>query len=101
MGEIIMSKLSDKLLEVELFVGEQLQDYTNEQVLKQVKIKYGLDMYVEHAKDLKKKLKKNGSNKNVIVTLIKSEGHTMRIKSNEIYLAEKIHKAFSTAGKSN
>jgi len=56
---------------------------------------------VEHAKDLKKKLKKNGSNKNVIVTLIKSEGHTMRIKSNEIYLAEKIHKAFSTAGKSN
>jgi hypothetical protein len=35
-----------------LFVGEQLQDYTNEQVLKQVKIKYGLDMYVEHAKDL-------------------------------------------------
>ena len=52
MGELIMSKLSDKLLEVELFVGEQLQDYTNEQVLKQVKIKFGTDMYVEHAKDL-------------------------------------------------
>ena len=52
MGEIIMSKLSDKLLEVELFVGEQLQDYTNEQVLKQVKIKFGTDMYVEHGKDL-------------------------------------------------
>ena len=52
MGELIMSKLSDKLLEVELFVGEQLQDYTNEQVLKQVKIKFGIDMYVEHAKDL-------------------------------------------------
>ena len=47
-----MSRLSDKLLEVELFVGEQLQDYTNEQVLKQVKIKFGLDMYVDHAKDL-------------------------------------------------
>jgi hypothetical protein len=39
-----MSRLSDKLLEVELFVGEQ--------VLKQVKIKFGLDMYVDHAKDL-------------------------------------------------
>ena len=47
-----MSKLSNKLLEVELFVGEQLQDYTNEQVLKQVKIKFGIDMYVDHAKDL-------------------------------------------------
>ena len=47
-----MSRLSDKLLEVELFVGEQLQDYTNEQVLKQVKIKFVLDMYVDHAKDL-------------------------------------------------
>ena len=47
-----MSKLSDKLLEVELFVGEQLADYTNEQVLQKVKIKFGTDMYVDHAKDL-------------------------------------------------
>ena len=59
MGELIMSKLSDKLLEVELFVGEQLQDYTNEQVLKQVKIKFGTDMYVEHAKDLLMNFNKN------------------------------------------
>jgi len=47
-----MSRLSDKLLEVELFVGEQLADYTNEQVLQKVKIKFGIDMYVDHAKDL-------------------------------------------------
>ena len=28
-----MSRLKDKLLEVELFVGEQIEDYTNEQVI--------------------------------------------------------------------
>jgi|TARA_R110001583_G_scaffold44879_1_gene142087 hypothetical protein len=47
-----MSRLSDKLLEVELFVGEQLADYTNEQVLQKVKIKFGFDMYVDHATEL-------------------------------------------------
>jgi hypothetical protein len=30
-----MSRLKDKLLEVELFVGEKLQDLTNEQVIKE------------------------------------------------------------------
>jgi hypothetical protein len=44
--------LKDKLLEVELFVGEKLQDYTNEQVLEKVRREFGLQMYVNHAEEL-------------------------------------------------
>ena len=48
-----MSKaLKDKLLEVELFVGEQLQDYTNEQVIQKVRKEFGLQMYVDYAEEL-------------------------------------------------
>jgi hypothetical protein len=47
-----MSRLKDKLLEVELFVGEQLQDYTNEQVIKKVRKEFGLQMYVDYAEEL-------------------------------------------------
>ena len=36
-----LSKLKDRMLEVELFVGEQLQDLTNEQVVQAVDKKYG------------------------------------------------------------
>jgi|TARA_B110000285_G_C14605870_1_gene372756 hypothetical protein len=44
--------LKDKLLEVELFVGEKLQDYTNEQVIEKVRREFGLQMYVNHAEEL-------------------------------------------------
>jgi|TARA_E500000318_G_scaffold14046_1_gene13695 hypothetical protein len=48
-----MSKaLKDKLEEVELFVGKQLQDYTNEQVIQKVRKEFGLQMYVDHAEEL-------------------------------------------------
>ena len=44
--------LKDKLLEVELFVGEKLQDLTNEQVIKEVRKHYGSQMFVDHAEEL-------------------------------------------------
>tara|TARA_R110002020_G_scaffold38592_1_gene115817 strand:+ start:143 stop:337 length:195 start_codon:yes stop_codon:yes gene_type:complete len=44
--------LKDKLEEVELFVGKQLQDYTNEQVIQKVRKEFGLQMYVDHAEEL-------------------------------------------------
>jgi hypothetical protein len=47
-----MSRLTDKLLEVELFVGEKLQDLTNEQVLEEVRKHYGSQMFVDHAEEL-------------------------------------------------
>jgi len=43
--------LKDKLLEVELFVGE-LQDLTNEQVIKEVRKHFGSQMFVDHAEEL-------------------------------------------------
>lgn len=33
---------NNMMIEVEQFIGEQLEDYTNEQVVKQVVQKYGL-----------------------------------------------------------
>ena len=33
---------NNMMIEVEQFIGEQLEDYTNEQVVKQVVLKYGL-----------------------------------------------------------
>ena len=44
--------LKDKLLEVELFVGEKLKDYTNEQVIEKVRKEFGLQMFVDHAEEL-------------------------------------------------
>jgi hypothetical protein len=44
--------LKDKLLEVEMFVGEKLADYTNEQVIQKVRKEFGLQMYVDHAEEL-------------------------------------------------
>ena len=44
--------LKDKLLEVEMFVGDELADYTNDQVLEKVRKEFGLQMYVDHAEDL-------------------------------------------------
>ena len=45
------SKLKDRMLEVELFVGEQLQDLTNDQVIKAVDKKYG-SYWVNYAEEL-------------------------------------------------
>ena len=50
--EVALSRLKDKLLEVELFVGEQLEDYTNEQVIEKVRRQFGSQMYVQHAEEL-------------------------------------------------
>jgi|TARA_R100001086_G_scaffold231873_1_gene152789 hypothetical protein len=47
-----MSRLKDKLLEVELFVGEQIEDYTNEQVIEKVRKRFGSQMYVQYAEEL-------------------------------------------------
>jgi hypothetical protein len=44
--------LKDKLLEVEMFVGDKLADYTNEQVIEKVRREFGLQMYVNHAEEL-------------------------------------------------
>ena len=44
--------LKDKLEEVSVFVGEQLKDYTNEQVIQKVRKEFGLQMYVDHAEEL-------------------------------------------------
>ena len=46
-----MNKIKDRMLEVELFVGEQLQDLTNEQVVQAVDKKYG-SYWVNYAKEL-------------------------------------------------
>ncbi len=46
-----LSKLKNKMLEVELFIGERLEDLTNDQVLKAVDKKYG-SYWVEYAKEL-------------------------------------------------
>ena len=44
--------LKEKLEEVEVFVGEQLQDYTNKQVIEKVRRQFGSQIYVEHAEEL-------------------------------------------------
>jgi len=46
-----LTKIKDRMLEVELFIGEQLEDLTNDQVLKAVDKKYG-SYWVEYAKEL-------------------------------------------------
>ena len=46
-----LSKLKDRMLEVELFVGEQLQDLTNEQVIQAVDKKYG-SYWTSYAEEL-------------------------------------------------
>ena len=46
-----MNKIKDRMLEVELFVGEQLQDLTNEQVVKAVDKKYG-SYWISYAEEL-------------------------------------------------
>ncbi len=47
-----MSRLKDNLLEVELFVVEQIEDYTNEQVIEKVRKRFGSQMYVQYAEEL-------------------------------------------------
>ena len=46
-----MSRLKDLMIEIEQFVGDQLQHYTNKQVLAMVKDKYGSD-WVKFADDI-------------------------------------------------
>ena len=50
-----LTKIKDRMLEVELFIGEQLEDLTNDQVLKAVDKKYG-SYWVEYAKDARSSL---------------------------------------------
>ncbi len=47
-----MSRLKDKLCDVELFVAEKLQDLTNEQVIEEVRKHFGSQMFVDHAEEL-------------------------------------------------
>jgi hypothetical protein len=47
-----MSRLKDKLFDVELFVAEKLQDLTNEQVIEEVRKHFGSQMFVDHAEEL-------------------------------------------------
>ena len=42
MGLVMGNLQNNMMIEVEQFIGEQLEDYTNEQVVKQVVQKYGL-----------------------------------------------------------
>ena len=46
-----MTRYKDKMLEVELFVGEQLQDLTNNQVIQAVEKTFGIS-WVEYAEEL-------------------------------------------------
>jgi len=46
-----LNKIKDRMLEVELFVGEQLQDLTNEQVVQAVDKKYG-SYWISYAEEL-------------------------------------------------
>ena len=47
-----MSRLKDKLFDVELFVAEKLQDLTNEQVIEEVRKHFGSQMFVDYAEEL-------------------------------------------------
>lgn len=46
-----MTKLKNKMMEVELFVGEQLQDLTNNQVIQAVDKKFG-SYWTSYAEEL-------------------------------------------------
>tara|TARA_R100001377_G_scaffold83104_1_gene64174 strand:- start:1 stop:210 length:210 start_codon:yes stop_codon:yes gene_type:complete len=49
--EALLTRYKDKMLEVELFVGEQLQDLTNNQVIQAVEKTFGIS-WVEYAEEL-------------------------------------------------
>tara|TARA_R110002167_G_scaffold278585_1_gene484424 strand:- start:231 stop:440 length:210 start_codon:yes stop_codon:yes gene_type:complete len=49
--EAVLTRYKDKMLEVELFVGEQLQDLTNNQVIQAVEKTFGIS-WVEYAEEL-------------------------------------------------
>ena len=49
--EAVLTRYKDKMLEVELFVGEQLQDLTNNQVIQAVDKTFG-NIWVEYAEEL-------------------------------------------------
>ena len=46
-----MTKLKNKMMEVELFVGDQLQDLTNNQVIQAVDKKFG-SYWISYAEEL-------------------------------------------------
>ena len=46
-----MTRYKDKMLEVELFVGEQLQDLTNKEVIQAVEVTHGKN-WVDYAEEL-------------------------------------------------
>jgi len=47
-----MSRLSDKLLEVELFIGENIFDMTENEILDEVEKEFKFNIFVDHAKEL-------------------------------------------------
>jgi|TARA_R110000796_G_scaffold76173_1_gene170479 hypothetical protein len=47
-----MSRLSDKLLEVELFIGENIFDMTETEILDEVEKEFKFNIFVDHAKEL-------------------------------------------------
>ena len=49
--ERILTKLKNKMMEVELFVGDQLQDLTNNQVIQAVDKKFG-SYWISYAEEL-------------------------------------------------
>tara|TARA_R110000823_G_scaffold265356_1_gene385291 strand:- start:206 stop:415 length:210 start_codon:yes stop_codon:yes gene_type:complete len=49
--EAVLTRYKDKMLEVELFVGEQLQDLTNNQVIQAVEKTFGIS-WVDYAEEL-------------------------------------------------
>lgn len=48
-----MSRLNDMMIEVEQYVGELIEDYTWNQIIRQVREKYG-EEWVEFVEDKKK-----------------------------------------------
>ena len=50
-----MSRLNDMMIEVEQYVGELIEDYTWNQIIRQVREKYG-EEWVEFVEDKKKEL---------------------------------------------
>jgi hypothetical protein len=52
-----MIKMSDKLQEVELFVGEIITEKSEPEIIKEVRNKFKFNIYVDHAKDLLEEFK--------------------------------------------
>jgi len=47
-----MSRLSDKLLEVELFIGDHISNKSETEILDEVEKEFKFNIFVDHAKEL-------------------------------------------------